>query len=125
MFDRDAFRFTTKDEMVNIHGMFDPHTSPVSFDFEKHMKYLEENNFIFAKVRIAGESFQTIGDIKIDDGHYLSGVYTHMSGNSGYVLNLGDSAPDSYPYNDYFLYYYSDYTEFWKGCKELYGTYFE
>ncbi len=230
VFDRDTFRFTTKDEMVDIRGMFDPHTSLVSFDFEKYMKYLEENNFIFAKVRIVGESFQTIGDIKMDGGYYLSGVYTpvlieevvdslgnesvinkgdivytremhqivtdefiqvleeelnkdkenfdhegtygyrqktidyykehtidnslvlycaypmetgksyliaiqnekvenhfgiDMLGSSGYALNLGDSAPDSYPDNDFYLYHYSDYTIFWRGCKELYGTYFE
>ena len=45
--------------------------------------------------------------------------------NWGYFLNLGDSAPDSYIGVDWVLYYYYQYETLWKGCKELYGSYFE
>ncbi len=79
VYDRDTFRFTTKDEMI-IRGMFDPHT-PIVSEFDKNLKYYRENNYICVKVSIVGESVDVLdgmmGDVRIMfSDENTAGVYT-------------------------------------------------
>ncbi|MBE6880840.1 MAG: hypothetical protein E7490_08425 [Ruminococcaceae bacterium] len=236
VYDRETFRFTTKDEMEVRGGMMDPHT-PYVKEYDEYIQYYKENNYIYVKVSIAGESFSVInskmgntclfsneknmdgvftpvlieevvdslgnkvtvskGDIvyvhewysKVsekliklwedtlaqDKENYIENEYNdfevrekiidyskaHTNDNSiklyyaypmeqgksylvliknekltnsldmdmydtwPYVLNLGDSAPDSYKDTDFFLYFYYQYEILWKACKDLYGSYFD